>query len=350
MSLTDGAAPAAASDGPLSFEQAVGILNTPPPKKDDEPATPEPAGAAEPESPPDGDDAGPDDPVPGEIEVEGDPADEPSIDPPRSWSKEHKDAFKALPAHLQQMVADSERAREADFLRRQNEAANKERAAEAREQAAEQARQQYEAILPAVYAELSGEFQRKFGHIKTQADVDALRANSPMDWMEFKDARETLWAKYNEAQAVQQRQSEQRAQNFHQYTASQDTMFMDKRPAFKDPKKASVLQTEITDMLKADYGFSDAELANAWNQGAYQTLRDHRWQLMITDALAYRKAKTAAKTAPRVPVPPVQRPGVAPQKGEAAVAAIKTLDDRLSRSGKLEDAVALLNARSKRRA
>lgn len=348
MSMTDGAAPAAASDGPLSFDQAVGILNQPP-KNDDEPATPEEAGAAEAESPPDGDDAGPDEPAPGET-GDDDPADEPSIDPPRSWSKEHKDAFKALPAHLQQMVADSERAREADFLRRLNDADAKTKAAEAKERSAEQARQQYENALPAIVAQFSQQFNAKFSDIKSWDDVATMRQNDPMRFMEWQEATAKWQALQSENQRVEGERQRRTVENFQRYTAEQDGLFMDKRPEFKDAAKAAVLQREVAEMLTGEYGFSEEELGKAWTAGDYQTLRDHRWQLIITDALAYRKAKAAAKTAAKKPVPPVQRPGTAPSKGEAQAVDVKILNDKLTRSGKLEDAVALLNARTRKRA
>jgi hypothetical protein len=49
-----------------------------------------------------------------------DPAETPSIEPPRSWSKEDKELFNTLPPETQQRVAERERARESDFLKRQN--------------------------------------------------------------------------------------------------------------------------------------------------------------------------------------------------------------------------------------
>jgi hypothetical protein len=45
----------------------------------------------------------------------------PSIEPPRSWSKEDKELFASLPRELQERLADRERSREADFLRRQHQ-------------------------------------------------------------------------------------------------------------------------------------------------------------------------------------------------------------------------------------
>ena len=49
----------------------------------------------------------------------------PPIEPPRSWTKEDKALFTGLPRETQEQIAERERSRESDFLRRQNEAADK---------------------------------------------------------------------------------------------------------------------------------------------------------------------------------------------------------------------------------
>ena len=46
------------------------------------------------------------------------------IEPPRSWTKEDKELFTGLPRATQERLAERERSREGDFLRRQNEAAD----------------------------------------------------------------------------------------------------------------------------------------------------------------------------------------------------------------------------------
>jgi hypothetical protein len=65
----------------------------------------------------------------------------PSIEPSRSWTKEDKELFASLPRATQERLAERERSREGDFLRRQNESAEKLKGLSAREQAVELARQ-----------------------------------------------------------------------------------------------------------------------------------------------------------------------------------------------------------------
>src|SRR5262249_57942989 len=95
-----------------------------------------------------GTDAGPDT-VPGETQAD-DRAEVPPIEPPRSWTKEDKELFRGLPRETQQRLADRERSRESDFLRRQNEAVEKLKGLDAQQQAVEQAKRQYDTALPAL--------------------------------------------------------------------------------------------------------------------------------------------------------------------------------------------------------
>src|SRR5262249_53107890 len=80
-------------------------------------------------------DAAPPDEVRGET-PSADPDARPPIEPPRSWTKDDKELFKSLPRETQERIAERERLRESDFLRRQNESADKLKALAAREQAA----------------------------------------------------------------------------------------------------------------------------------------------------------------------------------------------------------------------
>lgn len=346
MSDVSNAAPAV-NDGPLSIRDAVGILDRPIEREQQEPA------AAEPSAPPpvssQEEDTGPaPEPVPGDEQTEeADPADAPSIEPPRSWSRDHKEAFKALPQHLQQMVAESERAREADFLRRTNEVAEKAKATEAERKAAEQARQQYEQALPTLYQQFATQFQAEFSDIKTWDDVSNMRQNDPMRFMAWQEAREKGQALAREAQAAQSRQMEDRQKALKSYADEQDRLFVEKAPEFSDKDKAPQLISEVRALL-TDVGFDEGELNALYYEMKPMSLRDHRVQLLVRDAMRFRAAEKARAKAAVKPVPPVQRPGVPISKSERASAELKALDERLSKTGDLKDAVALLNARSKR--
>src|SRR4051812_26488093 len=137
-----------------------------------------------------GRDAGEREAPPGETES-ADPAAEsrpeagtdlPSIEPPRSWTKEDKDLFTSLPRATQERIAERERSREGDFNRRQQEAAEKSKALEAERSKAEQARQQYEAALPQLLQTLQQQQAGEFADIKTLADVERLARE---DWPRY---------------------------------------------------------------------------------------------------------------------------------------------------------------------
>jgi len=347
MSMTDGAAPAAATDTSLSFEAAVGLMNGPRPEEENPPATAEEPGAAEQESAPDGDDAEPQE-APGDAEAT-DEADEPPVKPPRTWTAAEKEAFASLPREHQQAIVDRESERDRYYQRGLQEAAAKAREASSREQAAEQARQQYEAALPQLYQQFAAQFQTEFQDIKTWDDVSNMRQNDPMRYMAWQEAREKGNALQKQATEAQQRQQQETAQRWVEYVNAETQAFTEKAPEFANPETATKAQAQAREVL-VDLGFSEGELAAMWEQGQPLSLRDHRVMLLVRDAMKYRAAQKAAKTAAKKPVPPVQRPGTASSKGEGQAVDLKILDQKLSRSGRIEDAVALLTARSRKRA
>jgi hypothetical protein len=321
----------------------------PVPVENDEPATPgdEPAGAAEHESSPDGEGAEPEE-APGESETVDEPEEAP-IKPPRTWTKAEKEAFASLPREHQQAIVDRESERDSYYQRGLQEAARKSQAAEAREQAAEQARQQYENALPALYQQFTAQFQTEFRDIKTWDDVANMRQNDPMRFMAWQEAREKGNALAQQTAAAQQRQQQEAQQNWVNFVNRETEAFAAKAPEFANPETVAKAQAQAREVL-IETGFGEDELAAMWEQGKPLSLRDHRVMLLVRDAMKYRAAQQAAKTAAKKPVPPVQRPGTAPAKGEAQAVDLKILDNKLTRSGRLDDAVALLNARSRKRA
>ena len=80
-----------------------------------------------------------------------------------------------------------------------------------------------------------------------------------------------------------------------------------------DPEKAAKLQKRALNVLK-DIGFSEDELGKSWNGQGDLSLRDHRVQLLVRDAIMWRDAQAKAKAATTKPVPPVVRPGAAQDK------------------------------------
>lgn len=271
-------------------------------------------------------------------------ADLPPIEPPRSWTKEDKDLFTSLPRATQERIAERERSREGDFNRRQQEAAEKGKALEAERSKAEQARQQYEAALPRLLQTLQQHQAGEFADIKTLADVERLARE---DWPRYAlwDVQQKKIAEVAQQLALtQQRQAQERVQQFSEFARREDDLFKEKVPDMGDPKKTAALQTACLNALK-DLGFQETELVQSWHGQRDLSLRDHRVQLLIRDATLWRDAQAKAKAAATRPVPPVQRPGVSQPKGAAQDAAVQHLTQKLERTGNLKDAAALLRAR-----
>jgi hypothetical protein len=267
----------------------------------------------------------------------------PPIEPPRSWTKEDKELFKGLPRETQERLATRERSREADFLKRQNEAAEKSRALSATAQAAERMRAHYEGALPMLVQALQEQQAGEFADIKSIADVEKMARE---DWPRYAlwDAQQKRIATVvREAQAAQARQAVERTTRWSTFAAEQDALFAEKAPELAEPDAKHKAAQSAAAMLKG-LGFSDAELGAMWAGQGEVSLRDHRVQLLLRDAVRYRGAQAAAKSAQHKPVPHVQRPGPAPARNADADGRVKDLTERLNRTGTLRDAAALLAA------
>ena len=266
------------------------------------------------------------------------------IEPPRSWTKEDKELFTGLPRATQERLAERERSREGDFLRRQNEAAEKLKGLAAKEQAVEQARQTYEAALPQLLQTLQQQQAGEFADIKSMADVERLARE---DWPRYLlwDLQQKKIADVTQHMlAAQHRQVQEKLGQFTEFAKRQDDLFKEKVPDMVDEAKAAELQRRALAVL-GDLGFSEAELVPLWNGHKELSLRDHRLQLLIRDATLWREAQAKAKAAAVKPVPPVQRPGAATPRQGTDEARVQHLTQRLEQTGALRDAAALVRAR-----
>jgi hypothetical protein len=282
---------------------------------------------------------------PGERTEGADRQQEPApIEPPRSWTKEDKELFTSLPRATQERIAERERSRESDFLRRQNEAAEKLKGLTAKEQAVELARQTYETALPQLLQTLQQQQAGEFADIKSMADVERLARE---DWPRYLlwDLQQKKIAEVGQHMlAAQHRQAQEKLTQFAEFAKRADDLFKEKVPDMADEAKAAELQKQALAVL-GDLGFTEAELLPLWNGHKELSLRDHRLQLLIRDATLWREAEKKAKAAATKPVPPVQRPGAATARQGTDEARVQHLTQRLEQSGSLRDAAALVRAR-----
>jgi hypothetical protein len=266
------------------------------------------------------------------------------IEPPRSWTKEDKELFDALPRETQERIAERERARDSDFSRRQQTATEQAKALEAERLRVEQVRQRYEGALPQLLQTLQDQQAGEFADVRTMADVERLARE---DWPRFSQWQLRQMQVASVAQQVeqaQQRHGAEQQRRFSEFAKREDDLFKEKVPDMTDADKAVKLQNAALQAL-SDLGFAEAELAASWQGQKDLSLRDHRVQLLIRDAVLWREAQAKAKAAAVKPVPPVQRPGAARPAGAERAQRLESLSKRLESTGNLRDAAALLRAR-----
>jgi hypothetical protein len=257
-----------------------------------------------------------------------DPAEGPSIEPPRSWSKDARERWSKLDPDTQQYLLDRDRDDTSAVRKAQNDAAEARKAIEAERAQVEQARQQYENALPQLFQTLQAQQAGQFADVKTMADVERMAAEDWPRYLQWDVAQKKLAAVQQEFQAAHQRQSEEQRQKFSEFAKKQDSLLVEKVPDMADEKKAEALQKAARATLD-HIGFNEQELARAWNTPGEFSLRDHRVQMLIIDATKWRDAQAKAKTVTAKPVPPVQRPGTSQDKAPAHAAEIATLNKQL---------------------
>jgi hypothetical protein len=341
-------APPAITQESLSVSDAARLLASSRGRKEEQPAeSAEPqAATAEQESPPQGDDADQLEAVPSEDADATEPAEEPSIEPPRSWTKEAKERWAALPRETQEYLANREQERDREVRRSQNEAAEAKKAVQAELTKVEQARQEYEAKLPAIMQALQDAQSGQFADIKTMADVERLATDDPFRYLQWQAHQQKLQAVNYELEQSKQRQTTEQKTKWAQHVQEENARAAELHPELADASKAERLQKAAVELL-SDKGFTQQELARLANGEDKLSIYDHRVQSLLLDGVKYREAQKAPAKAITKPVPPVQKPGVAPPRGAQAAQTIQALNQKFSATGSIDDAMALLAARRK---
>lgn len=367
---------------PITAADAAAMMSGPPEAEKPEPA-PEPD-APDDETPPADeadDDAAPQDETSGETDPDegeepegedddtdsededGEPddddetAEEPAIDPPASWTRPEKEAFKLLPREYQQTIANREAERTSSLRRTQNEAAEIRKQAEEMLTQAQQKEKFYQEQIPAVQAalnaqraELVNRFQAEFADIQSEADLDALRTYDTPRFLKFQESVAKVQAIDNQQRSHAERQQQYQAQldaerqaNIEKFKAEEAAKFVEAAPEYADPQVVPKLYEQVRSYFD-DIGIAEDELTNLFSGDGTFSVHDHRAQLIIRDAARYRAAEKAARAPKPKSAPKMQRPGTSSTKGERRSSHLETLDKRLSSSGSRDDAVALLRA------
>jgi hypothetical protein len=136
----------------------------------------------------------------------------------------------SLPRATQERVAERERLRESDFLRRQNEAAEKLKGLSTREQAVEQARAHYEASLPQLLATLQQQQAGEFADIKTLADVERMAREDMARYVRWDVQQKKIADVAQQLVASLARQTQERQDKFADFVRAEDEALRGQAP------------------------------------------------------------------------------------------------------------------------
>lgn len=254
----------------------------------------------------------------------------PPIEPPRSWTKEKKEAFASLPRDLQEYVAESAKRQDTEFRRSQNEAAEQRKAIEAERQKAEKVRQEYEAKLPQMFEVLRR--TDPFPDVQSLEDAEKLSSDEFRYWQIHQWRMQTIQHEIKQAEA---RKASEEQSKFAEFAKEQDAKFIELVPEFSDKDKASNWRGKTVDYL-TDLGFSEQELAASWHGQEKFSLRDARLQKILLDAAKFNNAQREAQKVKAKPLPPAQRPGVAKAQGADSAQKIQALEQQLAKASGLQ--------------
>ncbi len=320
--------PPAAADTPLSVEEAVLLMDGDLP--DDRRPAEQPSEAA-----PTAEDAEDPDPdadqvTPGEDAEEDDPEQAPVIGPPRSWDAAARAAFAKLPPDIQQTIVERESQRDRAVSKAQQEAGDARRRAE--QEAGEIG--QFKGALDQLIRRGQATFQDRWADFDQNfpALVDQFGAEQALKWRAERDHELSELARLNAAH--QQTAQHQRAR----FLAAESQRLTELSPELTDPKAGGARRESLARWLI--------------EQGVPRTVipdLDARTVALAYDAMRFRVGAHKVQEAKTRPSPAPARPGARPTAAQAARPqhrTVETAKSRFAQTRSVDDAVALLNARS----
>lgn len=266
---------------------------------------------------------------------------EPSLDPPASYSAADKEAFRELPRVLQEKAIALDKSRRQHLSKTEAELSEARKQLSEQQAALQQERSRIEQHISPLIEQITATINHEFADIKTQSDLDRMAREDP--------ARKVLWdhrqQQFREINAVKQQQIQEQQQKAEQARGQaiekSFSILQEAIPEWKDVSKAAKDIAEVRSYMRDTYGstmqeyFGNVEsvIASTIDPVSIQVLR----KAMAYDrAVAKAKAAKAANSA-NVPVKPQSRKAVNTDRyGEAL--------SRLSKTGSREDAFAALVA------
>lgn len=232
----------------------------------------------------------------------------PSLEPPRSWSKEAREAWASLTPEAKQIVLKRETERDAELRRGQNEIAEQRKALEAERQRVISETQAALGNLPQLRAALEQRLVNEEWVRLNPKDWENLSVNDPAKYVALKAKAEndiSAWQQTIQTQAaLEQRAMQETQQRLSQFVQAEQQKLAEKWPEFVNPQTANDQRAKLVSYAK-EVGFTEQDLAQIY---------DHRLLMIVKDAMEARALREASKSAnARVQnLPPVSQPGARP--------------------------------------
>ena len=166
-----------------------------------------------------------------------------------------------------------------------------------------------------------------------QVDFEKLYEEDPVEAARLEHK---MRKKNEQLQQVQQQTQQLQMEEFNKYLEEQQKQLSIKLPELNHPEKGSQFKKQMRDYLSSQ-GFNAQEIDSVY---------DHRYVLLVRDAMAYRnlqKAKPQIKKK-AVNAPKVVKSGVSKSKGQQAAEAKRQQLSRLKKTGKVADAARIFRS------
>lgn len=261
-----------------------------------------------------------------ETEAEDADAATPRLDPPRWWNKDAKQRFASLPPELQAVVHQQEENRERVVQKARQDAAEARKLAEAHTAEMGQRLQLLDRLAPDA-AQL---FAGRWANVDWSRLPDQVGAEEAFKLKaQYEKERDTMRA----LNAVQQAAQEE---SFRNFVATESEKLRTVAPELADEKEGASRKQELGRFLLAQ-GFAPDRIQYMSADEAAIAYDAMRWRQ------AQSKAQALVKKQPAQPAKPPVKPTAAARTSQTRGA-----DDaarRLKATGRIDDAIALLNAR-----
>ena len=318
---------------PALHSAILSAIDVEPDASEGAPPVEKPAKESAPPARVEGADAAPDEGQPSGEEQGGDTEDAPpAVEPPSSWARDYKEAFRTLPPDIQRVIAERERDREVELRRGQDEAANLRKAAEAEAMQARAMREQLHRDLTETLPALK---QRMDAW--SSIDWIKLGAEDPGEYARLRAIYDVEREQFSRAEQERYRLDQQaageRQQKIQSWIAEQEQRLVKLIPEWKDTEKGRRELTDVRSYLK-DQGVDPQLVAQLSDAGQISIARK---------AMLYDRAQARiSKPAPPAVAPRVQRPGAARPDTSSDESQQRDMD-RLRKSGDPRDAAKLIS-------